>query len=215
MTPSSPRRPYHHGDLRKSLIASALAAVEREGWEALSIKDLAEEAGVARSAPYRHFESRDDLLAAVAAEAFGDLIAVLDATASATSSSSRLRAACEAMLGFADRRPHLFRLMFRSDLLVRAGGPPAELAEPAGVAYVRFEEIVASVTPDADIETIKSSTVAIWSMIFGFAVLSAEGRIKPFMLDPVPQAVVRRRLLDLAAAALEPGRGSTQPETDV
>jgi AcrR family transcriptional regulator len=202
---SSRRQHYHHGDLRKALIVSALDAVEREGWEALSIKDLAERAGVARSAPYRHFENRDELLAAVAAEGFGDLIDDLAATASDTFPPSRLRAACDASLAFAERRPQLFRLMFRSDLLVRAGGVPAALEQPAGEAYLRFEEIVASALPDATVETTKTSTVALWSMVFGFAVLSAEGRIKPFMHLPVDRDALRRRLLDTAAAMIAQG----------
>lgn len=202
MSRSSRRRHYHHGDLRQALIASALDAVEREGWEALSIKDLAERAGVARSAPYRHFESRDELLAAVAAEGFGDLIDDLAATTPDAVPPIRLRAACDAILRFAERRPQLFRLMFRSDLLVRAGGLPAALERPAGDAYVHFEEILASALPDATVETVKASTVALWSMVFGFAVLSAEGRIKPFMHLPIDRGALRRRLLDMVAAVI-------------
>ena len=61
---------YHHGDLRNALIAAALAAVEQDGPDAVSLRDLAQNLGVSRAAPYRHFEDRDALLAAVAARRF-------------------------------------------------------------------------------------------------------------------------------------------------
>jgi AcrR family transcriptional regulator len=208
---SSRRQSYHHGDLRKALIVSALHALEREGWEALSIKDLAERAGVARSAPYRHFESRDELLAAVAAEGFGHLIEDIAVAAPDDLPPIRLRAVCDAMLTFAERRPQLFRLMFRSDLLVRAGGVPAALERPAGEAYLRLEEVVISALPDSMVDRVKASTVALWSMVFGFAVLSAEGRIKPFMHSPVDRESLRRQLLDTVAAVIAPHQEQPTP----
>lgn len=204
MTPSSPRPNYHHGDLKRTLIAAALEAVERDGWEALSLSGLAEAAAVAKSAPYRHFENRDALLAAVAAEAFALLIADLVSAASSGDRQRALRAAAEAVLRFAERRPQLFRLMFRSDLLVRPGGPPGVLQEPARVAYLRFEEAVAERLEGADVATLKASTVAVWSMVFGFAVLTAEGRIKPFMREPLGIDELRTRALDIIAEVISP-----------
>lgn len=52
---------YHHGDLRRALIEAALAVVEQAGAEAVSLRELAEQAGVSRAAPYRHFADRDEL----------------------------------------------------------------------------------------------------------------------------------------------------------
>ncbi|MHC5538029.1 TetR/AcrR family transcriptional regulator [Singulisphaera rosea] len=197
MPPSSPRPNYHHGDLKRTLISAALEAVERQGWEALSLSGLAEASSVAKSAPYRHFENRDALLAAVAAEAFELLIVDIVSAASTGDRPGALRAAAEAVLRFAERRPQLFRLMFRSDLLVRPGGPPDVLQEPARVAYLRFEAAVAERLSGADVATVKASTVAVWSMVFGFAVLTAEGRIKPFMREPLSIEELRVRALDI------------------
>src|SRR5580692_7725895 len=126
---------YHHGDLKSALIAAAMAAVEQDGPDAVSLRDLAQSLGVSRAAPYRHFEDRDALLAAVAARGFEDLNAEYEAAlATPGDGTDKLRAAGRAFFGFARRRPGLYRLMFQSDLLNRTP-PPAVLIPPADLSY--------------------------------------------------------------------------------
>lgn len=62
-------RPYHHGDLRRALVEAAFELVGEGGAEAVSVREAARRAGVSPGAPFRHFASRDALLAAVAEEA--------------------------------------------------------------------------------------------------------------------------------------------------
>ncbi len=62
---------YHHGDLRRSLIAAAQELLRSGGAEAVTLREAARLAGVSHNAPYRHFASRDALLAALAAEGSG------------------------------------------------------------------------------------------------------------------------------------------------
>src|SRR5262245_33454677 len=57
-------RPYHHGDLRRVLIDAAFELVGEGGAEAVSVREAARRAGVSPGAPFRHFASRDALLAA-------------------------------------------------------------------------------------------------------------------------------------------------------
>ena len=58
-------KPYHHGDLRRALMDSADAILEREGPNALSLRAVAREAGVSPAAPYHHFKDKDELLSAI------------------------------------------------------------------------------------------------------------------------------------------------------
>ena len=81
-------RAYHHGDLRAALVAAAQAAVEADGPEAVSLRDIAQSLGVSTAAPYRHFPDRRALLAEVAALGFRDLCAAY-AQAQATATASR------------------------------------------------------------------------------------------------------------------------------
>ena len=61
---------YHHGDLRLTLIATALQLLKSVSASELSLRKLAAKAGVSAAAPYRHFKDKDELIAAVMAEGF-------------------------------------------------------------------------------------------------------------------------------------------------
>jgi AcrR family transcriptional regulator len=61
---------YHHGDLRQVLLDEAAAILRSEGPAALSMRKLADRAGVSRTAPYHHFEDKQALLCAIGEEGF-------------------------------------------------------------------------------------------------------------------------------------------------
>jgi len=49
------RKTFRHGNLAEALVESALARLETEGVEGLSLRELARDAGVNHRAVYRHF----------------------------------------------------------------------------------------------------------------------------------------------------------------
>jgi AcrR family transcriptional regulator len=187
---------YHHGDLANALVAAALDAVEQDGPDAVSLRDLAQSLGVSRAAPYRHFEDRDALLAAVAARGFEDLNVGYEAALAAEGDGrEKLRAAGRVYLDFARRRPGLFRLMFESDFLGR-DHPPAVLIGPADKAYHLLWRAMEAACPDADERTIKACTITVWSTIYGYIALSRARRFKGFMLGPLSEGEVERAVIE-------------------
>src|SRR6185369_3293046 len=72
---------YHHGDLRNALLAAGRALLAEGGTPALSLREAARRAGVSHAAPYRHFASREALLAAIAEGGFVALAAELERAA--------------------------------------------------------------------------------------------------------------------------------------
>ena len=58
-------KPYHHGDLRNSLIEEGIKLIDEEGINQLSLRKVASMCGVSQAAPYAHFNSKDDLLDAM------------------------------------------------------------------------------------------------------------------------------------------------------
>ncbi len=62
-----PDRPYHHGDLRRAIVAAALEILSETQSHDFSLRELARRAGVSHNAPYKHFAEKGDLLAAVSA----------------------------------------------------------------------------------------------------------------------------------------------------
>ena len=109
------RKNYHHGDLRNALIEAALRLIEREGAHDFSMREAAKEAGVAASAPYRHFEDKTALMVAVAEVALAELRQRMrDAMTGEEVAGQPLeqyRAAGIAYVLFAYERPAHFRVL--------------------------------------------------------------------------------------------------------
>src|SRR5262245_30155713 len=117
---TSKRKPaepaYHHGDLRRALLDAAAKIVARDGASAVTLREVARHAGVSHNAPYRHFESLDALLAAVAAEGFEAFGARLQSATDKAPAAERMKAQGQAYLAFALDNPRLYLLMFGPDL---------------------------------------------------------------------------------------------------
>ncbi len=114
-------QPYHHGDLRAALIRAALEAFEREGSEGVSLRGLAETVGVSRSAPYSHFRSKRELMAAIAEVGYERFVAEMERVDDDANDRERFLAIGEGYLRFALENPGLFKLMFSADLALLKG----------------------------------------------------------------------------------------------
>ena len=64
------KRRYHHGNLRQTLVDTALLLIETKGPTGFTLSEVAKNAGVAPAAVYHHFESRNDLIAEAALQGF-------------------------------------------------------------------------------------------------------------------------------------------------
>ncbi len=108
-----PRATYHHGDLRRALLDRALEAIAEIGPERLSLRDLARRAGVSAAAPYRHFRDKDDLVAELAGECAGRLLAAMAEAIAGAGDDPLLRfqATGIAQVRFALANPAHFRIM--------------------------------------------------------------------------------------------------------
>jgi AcrR family transcriptional regulator len=180
-----PQRPYHHGNLKPALVAAALAAVEQDGAEQISLRDLSARLGVSRMAAYRHFADKDDLLASIAAHGFDLLCDRYEAAlAGPGDGRARLRAVVRACFAMGAERPGLFRLMFASEFLKRPQ-PPAVLATPASRAYGLLQKAVETAYPEADAKRVRAATLVLQSICQGYLTLRASGRFKPFMVEPL------------------------------
>jgi AcrR family transcriptional regulator len=186
---TSKRSTYHHGQLRQTLIALALEAVEHGRPEDLSLRGLAEQAGVSGMAPYRHFADKAALLAAVAEAGFGALRQKLVEVDDPADARAALVAFAGVYVRFAVARPGLFRLMF-------AGAPPTpddRLSDPATVFWLFMQRIEALVPPNRQ----RDAFFACWSLAHGLASLLVAGRIRQPPPDPAALAErIGRLMLD-------------------
>jgi AcrR family transcriptional regulator len=65
------KKSYHHGDLKQALLDETARILREEGEGALSLRRLAANLDVSRTAPYNHFKNKESLLCAIAEDGFG------------------------------------------------------------------------------------------------------------------------------------------------
>src|SRR3954451_10508420 len=115
--------PYHHGDLRRALLDTALEAIAEHGPVAISLRDLAGRAGVSHAAPTHHFRDKTGLLTALAAEGWGLLADALEAVPDRDFSELGV-----SYVVFATSHPAHFAVM-RAPGLARRAAPALTAAE--------------------------------------------------------------------------------------
>ena len=181
---------YHHGDLKRALIAAALALLAREGKGALGLREVARAVGVSPSAPYRHFKNREALLAAVAREGFLQFDEALQQAAAGLPEAEHLNAMGRAYVRFALDHPALFRLMFSPDVPF---GADQELRQAADAAFGSLALLAAK----ADPEEPRIMALAAWSLVHGLShlLLDEQIRRRPGQSDEALIAAVTGRLL--------------------
>lgn len=163
-------RRYHHGDLRTALITEGLRAVEANGAEALSLREIARAAGVSATAVYRHFPDKRALLAALASEGVRRLgQAQEEAAATASSPNDAFVASGKAYVRFALDNPGLFRLTFTH--------PEVVPDEPADDAAARMLHDHARRLADGDEGAARTIALQAWALVHGLAMLMLDRRV--------------------------------------
>jgi AcrR family transcriptional regulator len=168
--PARPAKPYHHGDLRRVLIDAALKLAEQG--EEISVREAARRAGVSPGAPFRHFQSRDALMMAVAEEAqrrFRVEIETALAQAPAGDPLKRFRNFGLAYLRWAMRNPAHFEIISSGRYvdLNNAGELTRDNAELIGLtARMLGEAAAAGQLRKLDL---KDAEIAGRALVYGFA----------------------------------------------
>jgi AcrR family transcriptional regulator len=182
---------YHHGDLRRTLIETALQLVTEEQDWTFSLREVARRAGVSHRAPYNHFPEKLDLLAAVAAVGFERLRdGMLRAMAGINDSEGLLVAIARTYVLLGLENPALYRLMFGPVLSDTGSTDRPTVAKLAGAqARAVLEEVVLhgarsgafAVSPNNP-QDLALTAISVWSATHGLAML---------VIDKIPRADLR------------------------
>ena len=165
------KQTYHHGELPDTLMKLALKHIEAHGTEKLSLRALAREAGVSPTAPYRHFETKQCLLAAIATQGFCTLrdehIAI---AAEELSLEDRMLKMALSYVNFAVANPTTYHLMFGSVLGDFSEYEMLNKAVEASYSEVDIllNELVAAKGMDVDAHRLGG---VIWSFLHGISSL--------------------------------------------
>lgn len=182
LVPARRRRPanrYHHGDLRRALIAEAVRTIQHDGIAGLTLRAVGLRLRVSRTALYRHFADKAALLAAVAGDGFSLLRTALSA---AWEQGGRNRDAFEAMglayVRFALDHPAHYRVMFggfrQGAVVDEALSHEAECAFRVLVDALVEQQRAGLVRRDDPLQLARF----IWSLVHGIAMLAIDGQLQ-------------------------------------
>lgn len=194
----SPKHAQKH-DLREACVTEARAIISELGIENLSLREVSRRLGVSHQAPYKHFPSRDHILAEIIARAYDDFAQHLQRRRHDADPFADLEAMGRAYLDYAFRHPLQYRLMFGTPLPNPKRHP--EMMAKAQYAFALLRDRLASMTLRAPAEGVMDpadDAMFIWSTLHGLAgILHADALQTIDVPDGDPQRVmdhVMRRL---------------------
>ena len=103
-------------DLRQACVREALTIIETSGVEGLSLREVSRRLGVSHQAPYKHFPSRDHILAEIVRQAYEAFAQYLEERPTTGDPQEDLEEMGRAYVTYALTHPLQYRLMFGSPL---------------------------------------------------------------------------------------------------
>lgn len=184
---SSIKSGYHHGNLISDLKNHAIKMIKTKGVNQLNLRDLAAKCGVSATAVYRHYESKQHLLAAIAQEGFIQLQQAM----SEAKEPHKLQMIGVAYIHFALQHPVEFQLMFGA-FLEKEKYPSLYLASQEAYQILRTQ-VAKGVEEGLMVGDIDSLTRAAWATVHGTAMLLLDNQ---FVIE-------RNQVIDSNQIALE------------
>jgi AcrR family transcriptional regulator len=202
MPKKSAPKTYHHGALRAELLTQAVKVLDDSGVDELSLRDLAKRTHVSPAAPYRHFPTKQALVAALAEEGFSELEDTLRRAAADESLTTQVLALAGAYLDLAQRRPHLFRTMFSADL------GPSRVHEGVLRSCDRVYDLLLGIFERGKsagtfgAEEPAEQVLLFWTTLHGYAMLRIDRRLDDLGLDAEGHRALVQKLLGRVFPAL-------------
>jgi len=189
---------YHHGNLKESLVLTALEMLDQEGLEAITLRELASRLGTSRSAIYRHFSGKDALMRAVILEGFTKLDQSIAPYFDRTDIPllERFHDMGLSYTNFATTNPNLYRLLFGPDMSVtREAVCQEERPDLHKLLNNQADESIVSSEPDDAFHRLVKIIVeaqehklfktgdpillatTIWSLLHGLSMLAIDGHL--------------------------------------
>ena len=196
--PPRKKRAYHHGDLERALVDTALQTIREEGVQGLTLRSVGARVGVSRTALYRHFDDKAALLARVAADGFRRLHGALARALgqAAKTGADPLQAMAAAYVRFARANPSHYQTMFGGFLTDWSLYPDliahAEAAFTVLVDTIREEQRRGRLVPGNPLELAEIT----WAMCHGIATLGMARQLERTPTTVEQLAVLASRYLE-------------------
>jgi AcrR family transcriptional regulator len=192
MTASVPRtaRERARAEITAEILDAARGHLATDGAPALSLRAIARDLGMASSALYRYFKSRDELLTRLiidAYDALGEAAEAREAAVEPNDLAGRFAATCSAVRDWALAHPNEYALIYGSP--VPGYVAPADTVRPASrvttlLLRIIVEAAAAGRIPEEDIRDAEAWPVA-----------GALAPIRSYLPPGVPAPLVQRALM--------------------
>ena len=183
------KKTYHHGDLKNALIEAGADILAKDGVSGLSLRKVAQKAGVSHTAPYAHFADKQALIAAISTDGYRRLYEALAATTQqyADDPARQLIEGAWAYVQFALNDTDHFKITL-SGAIEKEKDYPAfvEISQQSFALVVQIVEACqqAKVLKRGPTDLI---AVGVWSLIHGFVSLILEDQISHTVLERYSQ----------------------------
>lgn len=173
---------YHHGDLENALLEAAEALLEQKGVAGISLREVAKQAGVSHTAPYRHFADKQALLQALAVIGYRRLAEAMEKCVCEHPDDplAQLRASLSAYIDLAARQPQIDQLMF-GGVFLDVSAMSEDYIRESGRAFEGLLQIIRNGQEKGlyrEDETLNLALAA-WSSAHGLANLMNSGQLGP------------------------------------
>ncbi|WP_437317622.1 TetR/AcrR family transcriptional regulator [Sorangium sp. So ce385] len=181
------RREQQKENLRGAILAAAGELFLEQGYEAFSMRQVAERIGYSATTIYRYYENKDDLLFAIVHEGFTEFLRALVAAAESTADPiERMEALGAAYVRFGMQNPVHYRLMFmqRFDFVF---DQRKEQQQPMVESFDVLQKAVASAMAAGAMQRgdVERHSQVIWALVHGITSLALAngGRFSPEDVD--------------------------------
>ena len=178
MQNASPKKGYHHGDLRRAIIDAAEAELAERGLDGFSLRRVSARVGVSHTAPAHHFGDVAGLIDALAERGFRRLLECMIAREGRAPQTAyeQMIASGLGYLEFAKAHQALFRLIFG---LPKGPDPNKDVMAAGEAAFMHLARNVAALHGAEPLAHpgAREEVLACWTRVHGFAELMLAGHI--------------------------------------
>ena len=179
---------YHHGNLSDEILNSAYNFVSENGYATMSLRSIAENCDVSATAIYRHYETKEHLLADVVVKGFIEFNIFVE-----WKTEANIFDKCDNYLRFAFENKNIYDLLFSQSVVEFLKFP--KILEVADSAFQTLLESVKEHDRNLNDLSASNKAIHIWSFLHGISSISKKMDVAlalPSSEMPIPVRSVKR-----------------------
>ena len=183
-----PFQKYHHGNLRDDILKAAYSFVRENGYAAMSLRGIADQCNVSATAIYRHYETKEHLLADVVVKGFVEFNMSVEGK-----EEDDIFQRSENYLAFAFDNYNIYDLLFSQSVVEFLKFP--KILEVADRAFGSLLESVKEHDKSLNDLSASNKAIHIWSFLHGMSSISKKMDVAFNLPDsemPIPVRSVKR-----------------------